>query len=52
MSLLDTLAGLTTVYGSAPIEIKVESQALEAQGAPNAVVSYAETVSRDVPARR
>ena len=44
----------------APIEIKAEAQddrlqllqALEAEGAPNAVVSDAESVSLDVPARR
>ena len=59
-SLLDTLEDLTTVYAGASIEIKAEAQddrlqllqALEAQGAPDAVVSDAESVSRDVPARR
>ena len=59
-SLLDTLEDLTTVYAGAPIEIKAEAQddrllllqALEAEGAPDAVVSDAESVSRDVPARR
>ena len=46
-SLLDTLEDLTTVYAGAPIEIKFEAQddrlqllqALEAQGAPDVVVS-------------
>ena len=46
-SLLDTLENLTTVYAGAPIEIKFEAQddrlqllqALEAQGAPDVVVS-------------
>ena len=60
MSLLDTLEDLTTVYAQAPIEIKAEAQdarlqllqALEAQGASDAVVSDAESVSQDVPARR
>ena len=59
-SLLDTLEDLTTVYAGASIEIKAEAQddrlqllqALEAQGAPDAVVSDAESVSRDVPACR
>ena len=65
-SLLDTLEDLTTVYAGlgpaagAPIEIKAEAQddrlqllqALEAQGAPEAVVSDAESVSLDVPGRR
>ena len=59
-SLLDTLEDLTTVYAGAPIEIKAEAQddrllllqALEAEGAADAVVSDAESISRDVPARR
>ena len=48
------------MYAGAPIEIKAEAQddrllllqALEVEGAPDAVVSDAESVSRDVPARR
>ena len=48
------------MYAGAPIEIKAEAQddrllllqALKAEGAADAVVSDAESISRDVPARR
>ena len=54
-SLLDTSEDLTTVYAGVPIEIKAEAQedrlqlllALKAQGAPDVVVSDAESVLVD-----